>query len=193
MSRYHPRVNLQRAALRTVCRVRAGSHRGRSAQRVVPQPAPAPGAILWYSKAWHPAYEVIRLEWGSLIPEAIIVAGGGVIAGDDGRGVEEERAEVVNAAAHSFAVRPAVFAVAAAGHVVVDIRSADDHGAGRDISAAAGTVAAIAAVAARGLVVVEGGIRNDCRNAGDMEAAAEAITAVGATRAVTAEGLVVRE
>src|SRR5262249_54878610 len=72
--------------------------------------------------------------------EAIWVAVGGVVLGDDGRGVEEECAEVVDAAAHPEAVRAAVIRVAAAGPVVGDPRSADDHGAGRDVDAAAEAV-----------------------------------------------------
>jgi hypothetical protein len=46
------------------------------------------------------------------VTEAIVVAGGGLVAGDDGRDVEYECAEVVNAAAHSFGYRPAVGAAA---------------------------------------------------------------------------------
>src|SRR5438132_4583059 len=95
-----------------------------------------------------------------LIPEAIVVAAGGVVAGDDGRGVEEECPQVVDAAAHSLAVGPPAVAVAAAGHVMVDLRSADDYGPGRDIHPAAQAVAPAGAVAANGLVVVEDSIRN---------------------------------
>src|SRR6266851_4204497 len=70
-----------------------------------------------------PERETLSLE-EALIAETIVVAGGGMVAGDDGRGVEDERPEVVNSAAHSLAVRPAVVAVAAAGRVVGDFRSA---------------------------------------------------------------------
>src|SRR5262245_21659436 len=103
---------------------------------------------------------------GALIAEAIIVAGGGVVASDDGRDVEEERPEVVNASAHSLAVRPPAGATATAGQVVGDVRSTDDHGAGRDdINAAARAVPTIApagAIAANGQVVADGGIRDGC-------------------------------
>src|SRR6266481_5200713 len=101
-----------------------------------------------------------------LISEAIVVAGGGMVESYDGCVIEEQRPEVVNAAARSLAVRPPVVAIATAGHVVGDVRSTDDYGAGRvDINAAAGAVAAIApacAVAGKGLVVADGGIRDGC-------------------------------
>ena len=84
-----------------------------------------------------------------------------MVAGDDGRGVEKERPEVVNAAAHPLAIRPPAVAVAATGRVVADFRSAGDHGAGRNINATAQTIAAITpvAIAANCLVVVEGRVR----------------------------------
>jgi hypothetical protein len=89
-----------------------------------------------------------------------------VVAGDDGRIIEEEGPEVVDAAAYSLAVRPPAGAVATAGQVVGDVRSAYDQRARRYyINAAAEAVAAVApagAVAANGLVVADGGIRNGC-------------------------------
>src|SRR5262249_20753591 len=92
---------------------------------------------------------------------------------------------------------PTVSATATAGPVVGDVRSTDDHGAGRvDINAAAGAVATIApayAVAGKGLVVADGGIRNGCAAACAETAAAAAVSGVGPARAAAALGLVVRE
>src|SRR6516165_4421932 len=85
----------------------------------------------------------------TLTAEAIVVAGGGVVVADGGRGVEEEGAEVVDAAAHAEAVGPTIVAFAAAGAIVGDLRSADGHGAGRrDVDAAAEAVTIVAAVVA---------------------------------------------
>src|SRR5262249_43456151 len=51
---------------------------------------------------------------------------------DDGQGVKQERAEVVDAAAHAEAVRSLAIAQAAKGLVVADVRGDDDDCAGRD-------------------------------------------------------------
>ena len=48
----------------------------------------------------------------NLIAEAIVVAGGGVIAGDESRGVEKEGPKVVDPAAHPCAVHPPIRATA---------------------------------------------------------------------------------
>src|SRR6266851_7709302 len=146
----------------------------------------APAPLLAYRSSWPPG----------LIPEAIVISVRGVVASDDGRGVEDECPEIVDAAAHSLAVRPSGRAPATAGHVVGDVRSAHNHGPGRDIHAAAEAVAAVApagTVATKGLVVVEGGSRKQCVSACDINAAAEAAAGVGTARAVAALGLVVRQ
>ena len=52
-----------------------------------------------------------------LITEAIIVAIGGLVVGDDGQIVDEEHAKVVDTAAHAEAVRPLAIAQAAVGFV----------------------------------------------------------------------------
>lgn len=120
-----------------------------------------------------------------------------MVAGDKGRDVEDERPEVVNTAAHPLAIHASVCATAPAGHAMGDVRSADDHGAGRiDINAAAGAVAAIApacAVAGKSLVVAEDSIRDGCGAACDINAATETVAGAATARAVTAKGLVVRE
>src|SRR5262249_12449720 len=88
----------------------------------------------------------------ALTAEAIIVARGRMVVGDDGQGVKEERAEVVAAATHAEPVRPAVAAVAS---VVGDFRSADGHGAGRrnvDAAEAVSAVAPVVAVAAAKII-----------------------------------------
>jgi hypothetical protein len=109
-----------------------------------------------------------------------------VVVGDDRFGIEEERAEVVNASAHPETVGALAVAVAAAGPVVDDVRRADHYGAGRDIDTATEAVAAVGPVTARGLVVVDGRIDKRCGAAADVEAAAEALAAVGATFALLA-------
>src|SRR5262249_13666535 len=110
------------------------------------------------------------------------------------QGVEDERAQVVNAAADAEAVVSVAVAQAAEGLVVADVRSHDDHGAGSDIDTAAIAVAAVApavAVAAEGSVVVDGG-REDRRGAPrEVEAAAQPLPAAGRAGAVMAEGYIV--
>jgi hypothetical protein len=82
---------------------------------------------------------------------------------DNGRGIADERAEVVDAAADAEAVRSLAIAKAGDSLVVADVRSDDDHGAGRDIDTAA------QAIAAEGAVVTNGGIENGRSAAGDVE------------------------
>src|SRR5438309_10959229 len=98
----------------------------------------------------------------ALIAETIVIAGGGTVAADNRRGIEEKCPEVVDTAAHALAIRPCAIAVAAAGGVVADVRSTHEDGSGRDINAAAQAVAAIATVAAHRLIVPERGIRDRC-------------------------------
>jgi len=117
-----------------------------------------------------------------------------MIVSDDGGSVEQERAEVVDAAAHTEAIGPLAVAQATGSLVVTNFCSDDDHGAGPDIDAAAEAVAAVAAnvaVAAEGPVVADGAIENRHRPTGDIEAATQAVAAVGPAFAIMAEGQVV--
>jgi hypothetical protein len=92
-----------------------------------------------------------------LVTEAIVAAGGGVVAGDEGDVIEEEGPEVVNAPAYALATPSSVRAAATLGQAMGDVRSTDQNSAGRgDINAAARAVAAIgpvSTVAAKGLVL----------------------------------------
>jgi hypothetical protein len=117
---------------------------------------------------------------------------------DDGRGIAEERPEVVDAAAHAEAVRPAVSAVATIGLVVANVRSADGPGAvRRDIDAAAEAVAPVVAVATISLVVADvRSAKGHCSSIivkAGVDAAARAVAAVAPVVAVAAEGLVVAD
>jgi len=52
---------------------------------------------------------------GNLIPEAVVVAAGGMVAGDDAGGMEEDSPKVVDAA-HSWAILASVRVAAPARH-----------------------------------------------------------------------------
>src|SRR5262249_59463337 len=98
-----------------------------------------------------------------LTTEVIVVAVGSAVVGEDGPGVEQERAQVTDAAAHALAVRAVAIAEAADGLVGADVRGTDDHRAGTDVDAAAQAVAAVAAavaVTAESSVMVDGGRDN---------------------------------
>src|SRR5579871_2136306 len=147
------------------------------------------GATPWFVRS--PSAQSSRGR-RALTAEAVVIVAGGVVVGDDGQGVGEERAEVVDAAAHALAVGPAV-ALAAVRPVVRDRRSAEKHRAARDIDTATKAVAAVGAVTARGLVMADGGIENGGSAVADIEAAAQAVAAIGPAFTVMAEGQVVRQ
>src|SRR5579884_1638638 len=137
--------------------------------------------------------------------ENVIVAGGGMVLLDDGQGVDGQRPEVVDAAAHAPAVatpRPLV----TADRLVIRDGAATDRGVrtglnGQAASQPAATAAALAAVAASRGVLRQGavgqgqggwvGVTADQETVGaDGDASALAVAAAGLRAAITADSLV---
>src|SRR5207245_2878229 len=128
---------------------------------------------------------------------------GSVVVLDDGRDVEGERPEVINAAAHALPIAAAVVCFPALGAVVDDraVRDADTRAAS-NVYATPESIAAVAirpAVAAQGEVAVERGAadregrsirENEEDSAADRDTTAQARAAVGPRPPGTAHSLI---
>src|SRR5579871_2880229 len=132
-----------------------------------------------------------------LLGEDVVVAGGGVILPDDGRGVEGERAKIVDAAADALAIAAAGSLLAPDGPVVFNAAGGQGEcRAGVIEQTAAQAVAAVTARtagAADGLVVAERAAVGRGGAGHDAEGPAPAVAAVAAAAAVAALGQVAAE